>query len=299
MMILDLENLGSLLLKVVIADDLYCGSVREDVKDDLEKCFKMFRVMALYINEKINKLNTPEEAVAALSVKEAETAKDQVVESQQVTARYYCQICDRNFVTEDSLESHKSYLHGIPINNTVANNEQEDKSGSYEVVVEQIYENWSARPNDGQNELVVKDVTTENTVEIFENIDREKNEYPDANGFNPDDSLLVKRSRGRPRKGSFPTPRDPNKIIKFNPKWINPNKWVKFVDNNGDRMCWYIQEVVGKSHMAYCKVCEVEIKIDNSGVNGIKIHAATKKHKKKIEHVRDSFNPGYKRSWFS
>jgi len=294
-MILDLHNLGSLLFKVVVADDLYCGAVSEDVKDDLEKCFKMFRVMALYINDKISKLNTHEKA-AVLGVQESETFNEKVVESNQEPAPYYCEICDRNFATEESLESHKSYLHGNNTDIAVDKTDLVDKSESYEVVVEQIYENWSAQPNDGQTELVVKDLTTENTVETFEDIEKENN---DTNTFNPDDSLLVKRSRGRPRKGSFLTPRDPSKIIKFNPKWINPNKWVKFVDNNGDRMCWYIQEVVGKPHMAYCKVCQVEIKIDNSGVNGIKIHAATKKHKKKIEDVRDSFNPGYKRSWFS
>merc|ERR1711937_451049 len=124
----------------------------------MEKCFKMFRVMALYINDKIRRLNT-HVGEERESIKDPQIFHDDIVKNDNkhvsMSSRYSCQICDRNFVTEESLEAHKSYLHGNKDNKCKENS---DKSESYEVVVEQIYENWSAKPNDGNTELVVKDV---------------------------------------------------------------------------------------------------------------------------------------------
>ena len=54
-MIIDLVNLNNLIDKVVAVDDLDCGTVSDDDKDDLEKCFNMFKVMAVYIAIKVAK----------------------------------------------------------------------------------------------------------------------------------------------------------------------------------------------------------------------------------------------------
>ena len=289
-MIFDLVNLNNLIDKVVAVDALDCGTVSDDDKDDLEKCFNMFKVMALYITGKIAKLETENSGKCM-----------EISEENINIPRYLCTLCRRNFATEDSLESHKSYSHGHNLGLNVGNEEQIDKSEEYEVVVEQIYENWSTKPNDANADLVVKKVSDDrdNTPENFEESVMVKEE-PKQKGslFQLSDSLLIKRSRGRPKKGVIPLPRDPSKVIRFNPKWVNPDKWVKFVDQNGDRMCWYIREMKDNPSVAFCTVCDAEIRIDNTGVNGIKLHAVSKKHKKNIEPIRETFNPGFRRNWF-
>ena len=228
-MIIDLVNLNILIGKVVAVDDLDCGTVSDDDKDDLEKCFNMFKVMALYITGKIAKLETDN------------TGKCMEISEENINIpRYLCDLCRRNFATEDSLESHKSYSHGNNLVLNAGNDEQIDKSEKYEVVVEQIYENWSTNPNDANTELVVKKVPDDRCEESVTVKEEPKQK---GNLFQLSDSLLIKRSRGRPKKGVTPLARDPSKVIRFNPKWVNPDKWVKFVDQNGDRMCWYIREV--------------------------------------------------------
>ena len=259
---LDIANLGLLLGKLLAVDDLDCGEVGQDVKEDVEKCFNMLKVLAQYINDKVVKLRTQEfnELIA----------KKQEINLEDENDHFYA-----NVENAEKIESEK-----------------------YEVVVEQLYENWNAKPNDATTELIVKDVSDD--VENFNihnvnDLDAKEETLTDITNFYPNE-VLKKKSRGRPRTSTGT--RHPSKIIQFNPKWTNPEKWVKFVDQNGDRICWYIKEVEHNPFVAFCSVCQTEIRIDNGGLNSIKLHAGTKKHRRDIEHRRDSFNPGFKRSWF-
>eukprot|EP00092_Neocalanus_flemingeri_P028696 GFUD01031157.1.p1 GENE.GFUD01031157.1~~GFUD01031157.1.p1 ORF type:complete len:324 (-),score=97.04 GFUD01031157.1:145-1116(-) len=321
-MLLDMANLRVLIANLIAVDDLDCGEISQDVKEDLEKCFNMLKEMARYINDKIVKLGVQDHSSSNLDIL---NAKEQEIPSHIVDEKEDFDDFDDNdeahYINDEMVKLAAKYYGAANLNESSSteqekpfdflderndfdgnkgNGENIDRSQKHEVVVEQLYENWYTKPTDASTELIVKDISEDDgayNIQNLKNLEEivEPNEETLADRSNPNEVSLKKKTRGRPKTST--AFRYPSKPIRFNPKWTDPEKWVKFVDQNGDRICWYMREVENNPFGAFCSVCETEIRIDTGGFHNIRGHSGTKKHKKNIEPKRDSFNPGYKRSW--